>query len=152
MQNYLDAYREHYDKITEHPENVAAQIMLAKIDPDTVKRCRAVMARARQSAESLLRQGMFRNGGNYTLTVDELLDTERWLSHSQMISWDDAKDPRIGLRVEYLKQDSVLWQEYWRLYCLQRLAIAENQKLENQKLENQKLYESDCVSLIIDAS
>ena len=119
VQNYLDAYREHYDKITEHPENVAAHIMLGKIDPDTVKLCRAVMARARQSAESILRQGMFRNGGNYTQTVDELLDTERWLSHSQMISWDDAKDPSIGLRVEYLKQDSLLWQEYWRLYCLQ---------------------------------
>ena len=59
VQNYLDAYKEHYDKITEHPVNVAAQIMLGKIDPDTVKLCRAVMARARQSAESLLRQGMF---------------------------------------------------------------------------------------------
>ena len=142
VQNYLDAYKEHYDKITEHPENVAAQIMLGKIDPDTVKLCRAVMARARQSAESLLRHGMFRNGGNFTQTVDELLDTERWLSHSQMISWEDAKDPRIGLKIEYLKQDNDLWQDFWRLYCLQRLAIA----------DNQKLYESDCASLIIDAS
>ena len=142
VQNYLDAYKEHYDKIIENRENVAAQVMLGKIDPDTVKLCRAVMARSRQSAESLLRQGMFRNGGNYTQTVEELLDTERWLSHSQMISWEDARDPRIGLRVEYLKQDDILWQDYWRLYCLQRLAIA----------ENQKLYESDCVSLMIDAS
>ena len=142
VQNYLDAYKEHYDKIIDNPENVAAQIMLGKIDPDTVKLCRAVMARGRQSAESLLRQGMFRNGGNYTQTVDELLDTERWLSHSQMISWEDARDPRIGLRVEYLKQADVLWQDYWRLYCMLRLATE----------ENQKLYESDCVSLIIDAS
>ena len=142
VQNYLDAYKEHYDKITDYPENVAAQIMLGKIDPDTVKLCRAVIARARQSAESLLRQGMFRNGGNYTQTVNELLDTERWLSHSQMISWEDASDPKIGLSVKYWKQDDILWQSYWRLYCLQRLAIA----------ENQKLYESDWVSLIIDAS
>ena len=142
VQNYLDAYKEHYDQIVDNRDNVAAQIMLGKIDPDTVKLCRAVMARARQSAESLLKQGMFRNGGNYTQTVEELLDTERWLTHSQMISWEDARDPRIGLRVEYLKQDDVLWQDYWSLYCLQRLAIA----------ENQKLYESDFVSLIIDAS
>ena len=142
VQNYLDAFKEHYNKITEYPENVAAQIMLGKIDPDTVKLCRAVMARARQSAESLLRHGMFRNGGNFTQTVDELLDTERWLSHSQMISWEDAQDPRIGLKIEYLKQDNDLWQEFWQLYCLQRLAIS----------DNQKLYESDCASLIIDAS
>ena len=142
VQNYLDAYKEHYKKISEHPENVAAQIMLSKIDPDTVKLCRAVMARARQSAESLLRQGMFRNGGNFTQTVMELLDTERWLSHSQMISWQDAKDPRIGLNIKYLKQDNDLWQDFWRLYCLQRLAIE----------ANQKLYESERVSLVIDAS
>ena len=142
VQNYLDVYKEHYDKITEHPENVAAQIMLGKIDPDTVKLCRAVMARARQSAESLLRQGMFRNGGNFTQTVGELLDTERWLSHSQMISWEDAKDPRIGLMVEYLKQDDDLWQDYWRLYCLQRLVIE----------DRMKLYESANASLVIESN
>lgn len=142
VQNYLDAYEEHYREITKHPDKVAAQIMLGKIDPDMVKLCQAVMARARQSAESLLRDGMFRKGGNLTQTVSELLDTKRWLSHSQMISWEDAKDPKIGLRVEYLEQNDDLWQDYWRLYCLQRLAI----------LDHQKLYESDCASLIIDAS
>ena len=143
VQNYLDAYKEHYDTISEHPENVAARIMLQKIDPDTVKLCQAAKDRARQSAESLLRDGMFRhNDGNFTLTVSELLDTARWLSHSQMISWQDAQDPNIGLKIRYLEQDNDLWQDYWRLYCLQRLAIA----------DNQKLYESDRVSLIMEAS
>ncbi|MCY4081449.1 MAG: hypothetical protein OXF54_14490 [Caldilineaceae bacterium] len=141
VQNYLDAYEEHYNKISEEPNNVAAQIMLGKIDPETVTLCRAAIDRARQSAESLLKLGMFRDGGNFTLTVNELLDTARWLSHSQMISWQDAKDARIGLKIEYLEQDDDLWQAYWRLYCLQRLAIA----------DNQKLYESDRVSLTIDA-
>lgn len=141
VQNYLDAYREHYDKITEDPNNVPARIMLGKIDPDTVAFCEAVMARARQSAESLLMHGMFRKGGNITQTVGELLDTKRWLSHSQMISSADAQDPRIGLRVEHLQQNDDLWQNYWRLYCLQSLAIA----------DNQKLYESDRASHIVDA-
>ena len=113
-----------------------------KIDSDTVKLCQAVMARVRQLAESLLRQGMFRKGGNFTQTVSELLDTKQWLSHAQMISWEAAKHPKIGLNVEYLKQDDELWQSFWRLYCMQRLAIA----------DNQKLYESDCASLAIDAS
>ncbi len=139
--NYLHAYDEHYKEVAEHPDNEAAKIMLAKIDPDTVKLCRAVEARARQSAESLLLHGMFRNGGNITQTVSELLDTERWLSHSQMISWADAKDPRVGLKIKHLAQDDDLWQAYWGLYCLQRLAID----------DKQKLYESDCASLIIDA-
>ena len=141
VQNYLDAYEEHYQTIVANPHNVASQIMLGKIDPDTVKLCQAVMERVRQLAESLLRQGMFRNVGNFTQTVGELLDTKQWLSHAQMISWEAAKHSKIGLHVEYLNQDDDLWQNFWRLYCMQRLAIA----------DNQKLYESDCASLAIDA-
>ena len=142
VQNYLDAYNEHYKHVMENSDNGAAKIMLAKIDPETVKLCQAVMNRARQSAESLLRQGMFRNGGNYTQTVSELLDTRQWLSHAQMISWEAAKHSKIGLIIEYLKQDDEMWQSLWRLYCQQRLAIA----------DNQKLYESASASLTINAS
>ena len=97
------------------------------------------MKRARQAAENLLKRGMFRNGGNWSRTVEELLDTTRWLSHAQMISWEDARDPLIGLVVEYRAYHSEEWQNYWRLYCLQSLAVG----------RSQKLYESDCASLII---
>ena len=68
--------------------------------------------------------------------------SKQWLSHAQMISWEAAKHSKIGLTIDYLKQDDDLWQSYWRLYCLQRLAIA----------DKQKLYESDCASLTLDAS
>ena len=78
VQTYLDAYEEHYQNIAENPDNVASKIMLGKIDPDTVTLCKAVMARARQSAEYLLMHGMFRRGGNITQTVGKLLDTKRW--------------------------------------------------------------------------
>ena len=140
VQNYLDAYDEHYYTVDQNPDNVAAQIMLRKLDPATVKLCQAVRERAKQCAEDLLKRGMFRKGGSWTLTVSELLDTKRWLSHSQMISWEDAQHPNIGLVVEYLEQQSDLWQQYWRLYCLQRLAVG----------DHQKLYESEYVSLVID--
>ena len=83
---------------------------------------------------------MFRdNDGNWSQTANELRDTRRWLSHSQMISWQDAQDPHIGLVVEYLHSESERWQGYWRLYCLQRLAVG----------EDQKLFESAYASLII---
>ena len=115
--------------------------MLAKLDPATVKLCQAVKDRARQCAEDLLKRGMFREKGNWSGTVSELLDTNRWLSHSQMISWEDAQHPEtIGLTVEHLDQQSERWQEYWRLYCLQRLAAS----------DSQKLYESEYASLVID--
>ena len=48
------------------------------------------MKRARQVAEDLLRRGMFRDGGNWTKVVEDLLNTSQWLSHGQMISWEDA--------------------------------------------------------------
>lgn len=95
---------------------------------------------ARQFAEAQLKRGMFRNGGNWSHAAAELIDTRRWQSHGQMISWADAQDPRIGLNVEYLDPQSEAWQLYWQLYCLQRLAVA----------DRQKIYESSYASLIID--
>ena len=139
VQNYLDAYRAHADTLSAEPGNVAAQIMLGKLDPATLKLCEAAVRRARQAAENLLKRGMFRDAGNWSLTASELLDTTRWLSHGQMISWEDARDPQLGLTVEYREYHSDEWQRYWRLYCLQRLAVG----------DRQKLYESDYASLVL---
>lgn len=141
VQSYLDAYDEYTAKLKTEPGNVAAQIMLGKLDPATVKMCQTVKVRALKFAESQLQQGMFRQGGNWSKAAAELLDTKRWQSHAQMISYEDARDPRIGLTVEYLDPKSDDWQEYWLLYCLHRLAVK----------DRQKLYESDYASLIIDA-
>ena len=139
VQNYLDAYDAHATTLKIDPNNVAAKIMLGKLDPATLKLCQAAVNRARQAAENLLKRGMFRDTGNWSLTVSELLDTARWLSHGQMISWEDAQDPQLGLVVEHREYHSAEWQRYWRLYCLQRLAVG----------ERQKLYESDYASLVI---
>ena len=138
VQNYLDAYNTHYEALEREPGNVAAQIMLGKLDPVAIKLCQAAKDRARQSAEAVLRDGMFRaNDGNWSKTAGELLDTTRWLSHSQMISIQDARD--LGLTVDDADYRSKEWQEFWRLYCLQRLAVG----------DRQKLYESDYVSQVV---
>ena len=139
VQNYLDAYKAHAETLKTDHDNLAAQIMLGKLDPSTLKLCEAAVNRARQAAEHLLKTGMFRNGGNWSRTASELLDTARWLSHGQMISWEDARDPLLALEVEYREYHSAEWQDYWQLYCLQRLAVG----------NRQKLYESDHVSLVI---
>ena len=73
------------------------------------------------------------------MTASELMDTERWLTHSQVISWQDAQDPPIGLHVEYLEPQDERWQRYWQLYCLQRLAVS----------GDQVLYESGYASLVV---
>jgi len=142
VQNYLDAFECNAKILRARPDDPVALLMLSRIDPATVKKCEAIRERARVFAEQQLKRGMFRGGGNWSQAASELLDTHRWHSHGQMISWEDATDPRIGLTVEHLPGDNPLWQQYWQLHCLQRLAVA----------DGQKLYESDFVSIRIEAS
>jgi len=142
IQAHLDAFEEHSGKLQSEPGNIVAQIMLGKFDPAVIQLFKAAKERARQIAESLLRQGMFREGGNWSQTATALLDTKRWQDHAQMISWKDAKHEDIGLNVEYLPPKSREWQQYWQLYCMQRLAVG----------NRQKLYESDYASLIIEGA
>jgi hypothetical protein len=65
-----------------------------------------------------------------------------------MINHEDAQDPKIGLTVEHFKPDHELWQKYWHLYCLQRLALASAPESPSA----QKLFESDCASVMVDSS
>lgn len=139
VKNYLDAYDSLCKALKDDPENVASQVMLSKLDPETVQLFRGVMKRARQFAEKALKQGMMQNGGNWSQTVSKLLDNERFLTHGQPISWEDARDPEIGLTVEYLGPNDPKWLELWQLYCLQKLAVR----------DDEKLFESQVASLIV---
>ena len=137
-QSYLDAYTEHAKALLANPHDAAAKIMLDKLDPVVRQMCTAVKDRSRTLAENLLKRGkILSDPTNWTSTAKELLDTKRWRTHSQVISWRDAKDAKIGLRVDYVEPHDHLWQKYWQLYCLQRLFLN----------DNEKLFESDYVSL-----
>lgn len=141
VQSYLDAFEAHGATLKKDPNNVAARMMLNKLDPARLKLFEVARERARNFAETQLKQGMFKNGGNFTATAAVLIDTKRWLSHGQMISWQDALDASLGLTVEYLEPTSSEWQQYWQLYCLQRLAVT----------DRQTLFESEYASLIINS-
>jgi membrane-bound ClpP family serine protease len=141
VKNYIDAYEEHKAALKEDPTNVTAQMMLSKLDPETVQLFNSTMLRARAFAESQLKRGMMLKGGNWSQAVSALLNTTRFQTHGQPISWEDASDPTIGLTVEYRRPDDELWLQYWQLYCLQLLSVK----------DNQKLFESDFASLCIDS-
>lgn len=141
--SYLEAFATHSETLKKNPDDIPARIMLDKLDPATLNLCELAKERVRKVAEAHLKQGMFKNGGNWSGTVSELLgDTKRWQSHGEPISRYDAEDSRIGLNVTYCAPTSPEWQEYWQLYCLQRLAVT----------DRQKLYESNRVSLVIDST
>jgi len=136
VMNYLEAYETLCEKLRSTPNDVPAAVLLSKFDSTTVVLFNAISARARTLAEKYLNRYMFHEtNGKYTAIASNLMDTKKWLSHGQMIGLDDAKE--MGLEVTYLKNEDEDWQLYWSLYCLQRLAIT----------DNQKLFESDFASL-----
>jgi hypothetical protein len=138
--NYLNAYQTLCDKLRETPADVPTQIMLSKLDPTTVVLFEAVSRRARTLAEEHLNRWMFqKKKANYTKIAADLMDTNRWPAHGQMIGWEDAKE--MELEVEYLVPESEEWRSYWGLYCLQRLAVK----------DREKLFESDYASLPMEA-
>jgi ATP-dependent protease ClpP protease subunit len=140
--SYIEAFRIHSTALAANPNDVVAQVMLSKFDPARLVLFEAAVDRARLFAENQLKRGMFRNEGNWSAAARTLLDPTRWQSHGQVISWRDAADPEIGLTVEYIEPESEIWQRYWELYTLQRLAIK----------DQQKLFESEYASLPIDSA
>lgn len=133
VMNYLTAYKELCDKLKADPSDVAAKIMLSKLDPTIIVAFEAACTRARTLAEKHLNRWMQKP--NFTAIAAALMDTKRWATHGQMIGWQDAKEE--GLVIEYLKPDNEEWRAYWRLYCFQRLAVK----------DREKLFESDYASL-----
>ena len=52
----------------------------------------------------------------------DLGDIEKYLSHGAVMDHEAAMD--LGLNVDYLPPDNVLWDAIWRLYCDYVLALA----------------------------
>jgi len=126
--SYLAAYRTHSEALQRNPSDVAAQIMMGKLNPETVKLFDSARIRAQKLAEKHLNRWMFqKEKGNFTQIAADLMDVERWQSHGQMIGWKDAQE--MGLLVEYLDSESPDWRPYWQLYCHQRLTVKDRQKL-----------------------
>jgi hypothetical protein len=94
----------------------------------TVVQFEAISKRARTLAEEHLNRWMFQHKkATYTKIARDLMDTNRWPAHGQMISSKDVK--QLEFEVEYLQPESEQWRSYWGLYCLQRLALKDREKL-----------------------
>ena len=134
--NYLSAYDKLSKELKDDPNNLPAKMMFSKFDATTVELFEAIKQRARTLAEEHLNRWMFQHKkATYTKIAGDLMDLTKWPAHGQMISWEDAK--QMELEVEYFEPDDKLWKSYWELYCFQRLAIK----------DHEKLFESEHVSL-----
>lgn len=129
IQSYLDAFARWTSALAKDPSDLVAQMMIQKFDPARTKLFESARLRARVIAENQLREGMFRppRVGNITGIAGELLNTGRYLSHSQMISPQEAL--KLGLNVVVEARESLLWTKIWQLYCHQRIEVKDKQKL-----------------------
>ncbi|MGH6950799.1 MAG: SDH family Clp fold serine proteinase [Vitreimonas sp.] len=130
---YLASFEEHAVALRASPTDPVAALMLDKFDPIVVHKFKGIRDRARVLAENLL----IPRGKLYSSISAELMNIDRWKSHNQMISAQDAKS--IGLDVEIVSGEDSLWQEMWLLMSFLRLAVE----------RRQKIFESNYVSLVV---
>lgn len=134
-QSYLDAFHLHADNLKNDPDDPVARLMLGKMEPATVRKLERMTERSRSIAEALLGQSMIKDTNQAAQIAKQLSDTNRWQSHGQMISHENARG--LGLDITYLAPHDQLWTMYWRLYSLQLWSA-------NDKV---KLFESNWASL-----
>lgn len=131
---YLDAHQEHAEALRVDPRDPVAMLRLDNFDAKIVRKFQGIRDRVRTFAEDLLK----RNGLAASTISSELMSPSRWKTHGQPITHADAA--QLGLPVTYIPSSDPRWIRYWKLYCLQRLAIG----------ENGKIFESAFVSQVLD--
>lgn len=125
--SFLEAYKQHAEDLKNNPNDPVARMMLDKFHPATLKNFELVRNRARTFAEDQLNQWMQPTKATYSQIAGDLMNIEKWQSHGQMIGAQAAM--QIGLEVEYMDPASEPWLSYWQLYCHQRLAVKDNERL-----------------------
>jgi hypothetical protein len=138
-QSFLDGLEEIVNSVGSGALSPAYFPLLDKLDPALIDFCKKALKRSQDMASHFLR--------TYSLKDDplkaeqiagELNNAKEYRSHGAVIDADRAA--AMGLAINYLEPEDDLWQAYWRLYCLDRLAL---------ETPNQRLYEGRRASLQI---
>lgn len=133
--DYLDAYDKAANNFRASPEDPVARAVFERFNPVDQHRYSQAKNYVRMTAEDLLKR---QPNANYTYASSQLMNPAKFPSHSQVIDWEMAQKD-IGLNVEFMDSDDVLWRLYWKLYCYLRSVIG----------PRQKIFESDLVSLVV---
>ncbi len=131
---YLDAHDEYAEALRSNPRDPVALLRLDNFDAKVVRKFQGIRDRVRTFAEDLLK----RQGLPASRISNELMSPSRWKTHGQPVGHADAA--QLGLPVTYIPSSDARWTLYWKLYCLQRLAIG----------QNGKIFESAFVSQVLD--
>lgn len=133
---YVTAFDEAVERAADpdNPDRAAVwQRLLDNFDPAARIMCLEAIERTRDSAEQLLRDGMFRHGlprqgtTSWTQVAANLVSSGRLRTHGAVINCDEAE--RIGLEIDYFPRHAPLWQAFWRLHCLQIVKLSPGERL-----------------------
>ncbi|MFL6238400.1 MAG: SDH family Clp fold serine proteinase [Actinomycetes bacterium] len=132
---YETAFKEamEHAKDANDPEREVWARIVHDFDQASLVVCGQAIQRTRDYADALLRDGMFREGNqtvstaSFTQVTSNLMSKSRFSGHGAVITHAEAK--KIGLEVDYLPRTDDLWQAFWRLYCLQILALERGETL-----------------------
>ncbi|WAM36587.1 hypothetical protein OTK01_000361 [Caldicellulosiruptor acetigenus] len=114
--------------------------ILQGIDPAFLTSCEQAINFTRDLGEKWLLRSMCKdNPKKAAEIVSQLLDIDKYPNHGQVINYEEAR--QIGLKVEYIKFDSDLWQLIWRL-----TVIYQNELRTKQLV---KIFESRNYSAVI---
>ena len=120
--SFLDGLDEIVNRVGGGTLSPAYFPLLDKLDPALIDFCKKALKRSQDLAEQFLRAYSIKEDHEKAKEIaKELNNVEKYLSHGAAIDTDRAIE--MGLKVSYLEPDDDLWQAYWRLYCLDRLAL-----------------------------
>lgn len=130
--SYLDAFKLHSEGLKKDPNDRVAEIMLGKLDPVMVRKFERMTKRSETIAVELLRRGMIPDEPTAKKIAEELINTQKWHSHGQVISHELAIG--IGLTVDHLPASDPLWELIWALYCRQRIVADRGVKVFESRI------------------
>ena len=131
MNGVVKAYEEWESALRRNPNDPVAVRMLEQFDSKSVYKFKRTVERVRNFADDLLR----RHGLPFSEISGALLDTSRWKTHQQPIRHDDARE--LKLNIDYIPGSDPRWRRYWKLYCNQRVAIQDDQKIFESEFVSQ---------------
>lgn len=119
--SFLDGLEEIVKSVGSSPLSPAYFPLLDKLDPALIDFCKKAIARSERFAVDFLTRYMLEGDGVKAESVAKFFnDAATHLSHGAVIDADRAAS--LGLKIEYLEPDSLLWQAYWLLYTQMRLS------------------------------
>ncbi len=133
--SFIEGLEDIRKRVMEGKEPVDMYVpILHNVKPEVLAMSQAAIDNAKNFAEKHLKRYMLKSNPKQAAKVAEYLSNGReYKSHGQVINFEQAKN-ELGLNVEMIDPDSVLWESIWELYLRSIQFMMQNQAAGAAKL------------------